>query len=112
METHQFLVESIRIILRSGTLDKLLCLPEITKENVDLAVKSWGSEILYDFIKATGLLDVKCTSRYKLVPALIDQLRKQNRPSTSVGVINISAGDQNAVQPIPDMGFAQTKEKI
>ena len=77
LETHQFLVESIRIILRSGVLDKLLCLPEITKENVDLAVKSWGSEILYDFIKATGVLDVKCTSRYKLVPALVNQLRKQ-----------------------------------
>jgi len=112
LETHQFLVESIRIILRSGVLDKLLCLPEITKENVDLAVKSWGSEILYDFIKATGLLDVKCTSRYKLVPALIDQLRKQNRPSTSIGETNVPAGAQNASQQIPDMRTAQNKEKI
>ena len=112
LETCKFLVESIRIILRSGVLDKLLCLPEITKENVDLAVKSWGSEILYDFIKATGLLDVKCTSRYKLVPALIDQLRKQNRPSTSIGETNVPAGAQNASQQIPDMRTAQNKEKI
>lgn len=107
LEICQFLVESIRIVLRSGVLDKLLKLPEITKDNVDLAVKSWGSEILYDFIKATGLLDVKCASRYKLVPALVDQLRKQNRPSTSIGETNVPAGDPKAVQPIPDMRSTQ-----
>jgi len=67
-----------------------LTLPEITKETIDLAVTSWGSEILYDFIKATGLLDVKCASRYKLVPALVNQIRKQNRPTVSAGVIRRS----------------------
>jgi glycosyltransferase involved in cell wall biosynthesis len=88
LETHQFLVDSIRIILKSGMLSKLLTLPEITKETIDLAVKSWGSEILYDFIKAPGLLDVKCVSRYQLVTVLVNQIR-------------------NAAQPVPGMHPAQ-----
>ena len=79
LETYQFLVESVRIILKSGMLDKFLGLPEITKETIDLAVKSWGSEALYDFLKATGLLDVKCATRYQLVPILVNQIAKQNR---------------------------------
>ena len=107
METCRFLVDSIRIVLKSGVLGKLLALPEITQETIDLAVKSWGSEILYDFIKATGLLDVKCASRYKLVPALVDQLQKQSMTSTSVGKINTHAGAPNVSQTISNMRSAQ-----
>ena len=90
LENNRFLLEAIEKFLKVGVLDKLLTLPEITKETIDLAVTSWGSEILYDFIKATGLLDVKCASRYKLVPALVNQIRKQNRPTVSAGVIRRS----------------------
>lgn len=107
MENCRFLVDSIRIILKSGVLGKLLALPEITQETIDLAVKSWGSEILYDFIKATGLLDVKCASRYKLVPALVDQLQKQSMTSTSVGKINTHVGAPNVSQTISNMQSAQ-----
>ena len=80
LENNRFLLDAIRIYIQSGVINKLLTLPEITPETVDLAVKSWGSEVIYDFIKETGLLDVKCKSRYRLVYALADQIRKQNMP--------------------------------
>jgi len=84
LDNSRFLLESIEIDMKSAALNKLLILPEITKETVDLAVTSWGSEVLYDFIKATGLLDIRCESRRNLVPALLNHLRKQqNIPSTS-----------------------------
>ena len=74
--SHSFLVESIGIILKNNALNKLMGLPEITAETIDLAVKSWGSEIVYDFIKATGLLDVQCANRYGMVTKLVEETRK------------------------------------
>ena len=108
LENNRFLVESIRAFLRRGVVNRLLSLPEITQETIDLAVKTWGSEVLYDFIKATGLIDVKCTSRYKLVPALVEQLRKQqNRPTTSAEEMTISVRGRTAAQPESGMYPAQ-----
>ena len=94
LDNNRFLLESVGTILKSDVVNKLLILPEITKETIDLTVKSWGSGVVYDFIAATGLLDVKCKSRYKLVPALVDLIRKQqNIPSsTSAGETTISVG--------------------
>ena len=94
LENNRFLLDAIKTYMKSVVQDTLLTLPEITQETIDLAVESWGNEILYDFIKATGLLDVKCKSRYKLIPKLVDQLRKQqNRPSGSAGETTISVGN-------------------
>ena len=93
LEMHESLLESIGDILKSDVVNKLLTLPEITKETIELAVKSWGSEVVYDFIKATGLLDVKCKSRSNLIYALADQIRKQqNRTTASVGKTTLSVG--------------------
>jgi len=86
LEICQFLVESIQIILRSSVLNKLLCLPEITQETIDLAVKSWGNEILYDFIKATGLLDIKCKTRYQLATRLVEENRKLRNNHTTITI--------------------------
>ena len=95
LENNRFLLDAIRIHIQSGALNELLKLPEITKETFDLAVKTWGSEILYDFIKATGLLDVQCKSRYKLVPALVDQIQKlQKEAPPSAGGITLSVGGE------------------
>ena len=59
------------------------------------AVKSWRSEVLYDFIEATGLLDVQCKSRYKLVPALVDQIQNQQKEAPpSAGGITLSVGGE------------------
>ena len=92
LEPHRFLLESIGIVLKSDVVNRLLALPEITKETLDLAVKSWGSGILYDFIEATGLLDVECNSRHKLIPMLVKRFRKQQNepPPASPRSINIS----------------------
>jgi len=82
LENHRFLLESLKIKIKNGVLKKFLALPEITKETIDLAVKSWGSEMLYDFIKATGLLDVKCKTRYRLATGLVEESRKQRNKTT------------------------------
>jgi len=99
LDKNRFLLDSIEIVLKSDVVNKLLALPEITKETIDLAVKSWGSEVVYDFLKATGLLDVKCESRHKLITTLVEQIRKQqNGPSASVPT-TISVGGRIASKP-------------
>ena len=82
LENNRFLVDAIKIHIKSGLLDTMLSLPEITQDTIDLAVKSWGSEVLYDFIKATGLLDVKCETRYRLVTGLVEEYRKLRNNTT------------------------------
>lgn len=103
LENHRFLLESIDISIKNGVLSKLLALPEITKETIDLAVKTWGSEVLYDFIRYTGLLDVKCPSRENLVPTLTDRIRTGNRRSTSAGKTTLTVGGLNTAQPAGGM---------
>ena len=68
----KFLVDSIKIVLRCGVLDKLMGLPEITADTIRLAEEHWGSELLYDFIRETGLLDVQCANRYGMVTKLLE----------------------------------------
>ena len=93
LDKKRFLLDAIGIILKSDVVNKLLTLPEITKETIDLAVKSWGSEAVYDFIKATGLFDVTCQTRYNLIPTLVNQIRQQqNRPSVSAAGRTLSVG--------------------
>lgn len=112
LENNRFLLKSIETILKSDVVNKLLTLPEITKEIIDLAVKSWGSEVIYDFIEATGLLDVTCMSRYKLIPVLVNQLRNEKKPpTTSIGKPVISVGGQNAAQPASGLRSAQKEDK-
>lgn len=76
LDNNLFLVEAVRNHMMAGVRDTLMTLPEITRETIDLAVKSWGSGILYDFIKATGLLDVASETRYGLVTRLAEENRK------------------------------------
>jgi len=92
LDKNRFLLESIGTIIKSDVVNKLLVLPEITKETIDLTVKNWGSEVIYDFLKATGLLDVKCESRCKLITMLVDRNKKQNDTLTSAEGIIISVG--------------------
>ena len=77
--SHRFLMESIGIILKSNALTKLMCLPEITADTIRLAVEHWGSELIYAFIRATGLLDVSFTNRYGMVTKLAAENRKLNQ---------------------------------
>ena len=84
LENNRFLLESVEKNIKSNVLNKLLMLPEITKETIELTVTSWGSEVLYDFLKATGLLDVKCISRHNLVLLLANQLQNTTRPAVGM----------------------------
>jgi len=112
LENNHFLVEGIKMHMKSGVIDTLLSLPEITKETIDLVMKSWGSEVLYDFIEVTGLLNVKCKSRRNLVPALMNQLQKQqSQLSPSVREVTLTTGGHNAAQPVPGVRPAQNEEK-
>lgn len=107
LEQNRFLLDSIGTILKSDVVNKLLTLPEITKETIDLAVKTWGSEVVYDFIKATGLLDIKCSSRYHLVLNLAERIwKRQNGPSASSGA-TITIGGGNAPQAAGDKNAGQ-----
>ncbi len=80
----QFLVDSIGIVLRCGVLDKLMGLPEITEDTIRLAVEHWGSELIYDFIKGTGLLDVPSGNRYGMATKLAEENRKLRNNKTTI----------------------------
>ena len=98
LENNRFLLESIEVIMKSDAVNKLLTLPEITKETVDLAVKSWGNGILYDFIEATGMLEVKCKSRQRMVPVLVGRLQQQRAESrASAGETTLTVGSRNTM---------------
>jgi len=72
----RFLVDSIGIVLRCGVLDKLMGLPEITADTIRLVVEHWGSDLIYEFIRETGLLDIPCDNRYGMVTKLAEENRK------------------------------------
>lgn len=84
----KFLVDSIGVILRCGVLDKLMGLPEITAETIELAMKNWGSDLLYDFIRETGLLDVPCANRYGMVTKLAEENRRLRNNQTTITISN------------------------
>jgi hypothetical protein len=68
----RFLLDSIGIVLRCGVLDKLMGLPEITEDTIRLGVEHWGSDLIYDFIRETGLLNAPCGNRYGMVTKLLE----------------------------------------
>ena len=80
----KFLVDSIGIVLRCGVIDKLMGLPEISEETIRLAVEHWGSDLLYVFIRETGLLDVPCENRYGMVTRLAEENRKLRGNSITI----------------------------
>jgi len=79
LENHRFLLESIGTVLKSGVVNKLMSLPEITADTIRLAVEHWGGEVIYAFIRATGLLDIPCDNRYGMVTKLAEENRKLNQ---------------------------------
>lgn len=81
------LVEAIGIILRVDVVNKLLSMPEITKETIRLLVEHWGCEAVYDFIHETGLLDVPCGSRHHMVTDLAAANRKLAGLNTNITVV-------------------------
>ena len=79
LENNRFLLDAINNTLKSTVISELMILPNITRETVRLTVENWGTDVLYSFIKQTGLLDIKCESRYQMVQTLMDEIRKRNK---------------------------------
>lgn len=92
LEANKFLLESIKNLLLSGVINRMVALPEITRETVRLAVESWGTDLIYNFIEATGLLSVKCETRYHLIQNMTEQIRRLNRERASIRGKSISIG--------------------
>ena len=86
--SHRFLVESIGTLLKSNVLSKLLKLPEITAETIKLAEEHWGSDLIYEFIRETGLLDVPCETRRGIVTKLAEENRKLRSEKTTITISN------------------------
>ena len=102
LDNNRFLLEAIEITLKTTVVSELLILPEITRETVRMVVENWGAGVLYDFIKATGLLDIRCESRYKLVQALAGEIQKRNKQmQNSAGNTAISVDGKSAAQTAP-----------
>ena len=63
-------------------------LPEITAETIRLVAEHWGSEVIYEFIRETGLLDVPCETRRGIVTKLAGENRKLRNNQTTITISN------------------------
>ena len=78
-ETNVSVLDAIRSILRQDMVNKLLTIPNLTREIITIAMESWGGDIIFDFLSETGMFKYPCESRLSMVSNLIDQYKTDQR---------------------------------
>ena len=78
-ETNVSVLEAIRGTLHFDMVNKLLTIPTLTREILFDALEYWGSDLIFDFLDATGMFKYPCESRMSLVSDLIDAHKADQR---------------------------------
>ena len=78
-ETNSSVLEAIRSAFCKDVVNKLLTIPNLTREIIDTAMESWGSGIIFDFLSETGMFKYPCESRLSLVSDLIERFNADQR---------------------------------
>ena len=78
-ETNVSVLDAIRSTLRRDMVNKLLTIPNLTREIISIAIESWGGDIIFDFLSETGMFKYPCESRLSIVSNLIDQYKADQR---------------------------------
>ena len=78
-ETNSSVLDAIRSTLQIDIVNKLLTIPNLTREIIFTAVEYWGSDIVFEFLNATGMFRYPCESRMSIVSDLIEKNRASQR---------------------------------
>ena len=78
-ETNSSVLDAIRSTLHIDIVNKLLTIPTLTREIIFTAVEYWGSDIVFEFLNATGMFRYPCESRMSIVSDLIERDRANQR---------------------------------
>ena len=70
-DTNVSVLDAIRSTLRADMVNKLLTIPNLTREIIFTALEYWGSDVIFDFLDATGMFKLTCESRMNLVSELV-----------------------------------------
>ena len=78
-ETNVSVLDAIRSTLRADMVNKLLTIPSLTREIIFTALEYWGSDVIFDFLEATGMFKLTCESRMNLVSELVSLHRADQK---------------------------------
>ena len=78
-ETNVSVLDSIRSVLSRDMVNKLLTIPNLTREIISTAIEFWGGDIIFDFLSETGMFKYPCESRLSLVSSLIDRFKSDQK---------------------------------
>ena len=78
-ETNVSVLDAIRSSLRQDMVNKLLTIPNLTRETISNAIEYWGGDIIFDFLTETGIFKYPIESRSALVSTLIDRYKADQR---------------------------------
>jgi len=78
-ETNLSVLEAIRSAFCKDVVNKLLTIPNLTREIISIAMEFWGSDIIFDFLSQTGMFKYPCESRFSLVSDLIERFNADQR---------------------------------
>ena len=78
-ETNLSVLDAIRSAFCKDVVNKLLTIPNLTREIITIAMESWGGDIIFDFLSETGMFKYPCESRLSMVSNLIEQYKTDQR---------------------------------
>ena len=78
-ETNVSVLDAIRSSLNRDMVNKLLTIPNLTREIISTAIEFWGGDIIFDFLSETGMFKYPCENRLSMVSNLIDQYKADQR---------------------------------
>ena len=72
-------LDAIRVSLCRDMVNKLLTIPNLTREIISTAIEYWGGDIIFDFLSETGMFKYPTESRLSLVSDLVEQVRADRK---------------------------------
>ena len=74
-EMNVSVLDAIHSAFCQDAVNKLLTIPNLTREILATAMDSWGSDIVFKFLEQTGMFKYPCESRLSLVSDLIERYK-------------------------------------
>jgi len=78
-ETNVSVLDAIHSSLQADMVNKLLSIPNLTREILFTAMEYWGSDLIFEFMDATGMFKYPCENRLSMVSDLIEAHKADQR---------------------------------
>ena len=72
-ETNVSVLDAIRSAFCQDAVNKLLTIPNLTREIISTAMEYWGGDIIFNFLEQTGMFKYPCENRSSIVSGLMDR---------------------------------------